>query len=139
VAHQRSLEGKTGKIQNADTVVELALRDLVAIAGVEAVAAIRTAFGSSIDRLKLRRVEASAKADVINFHLDVSSRTMGIALNSDTEYEGSHLVYATAEAGLVQPRRTAGCATIHDCTIPHGVTPLVSGVRYGLFLLTDHA
>jgi hypothetical protein len=120
-----------------DTVVEIALEDLVAFAGAETVAAMQAAFGSSIDRVKLRRVEASEKAEVINFHLDVAARTMGIALNSDTEYEGSRLVYATPERGLVTPRRTAGCATIHDCTVPHGVTPLVAGVRYGLFLLTD--
>ena len=40
--------------------------------------------------------------------------------------------------GFVLPARPAGSATIHTSTIVHGVTALLSGVRYGLFLCDTH-
>jgi hypothetical protein len=58
---------------------------------------------------------------------------MQIALNSDEEYDGGRLVFATSE-GFVVPERRAGSATIHTCALAHGVTALTRGVRYGLFL-----
>jgi hypothetical protein len=58
---------------------------------------------------------------------------MQIALNSDEEYDGGRLVFATSE-GFVVPKRRAGSATIHTCSLAHGVTALTRGVRYGLFL-----
>jgi hypothetical protein len=57
---------------------------------------------------------------------------MQVALNGDDEYVGGLLVFATS-AGFEKPVRPAGSATIHTAAIPHGVTSLVSGVRYGLF------
>ena len=65
---------------------------------------------------------------------------MQVALNGEgggeDEYEGGTLVFVTG-AGFEQPHRPAGSATTHDNTIVHGVTQLVSGVRYGLFLLQN--
>lgn len=58
---------------------------------------------------------------------------MQVALNSDEEYCGGHLVFATAK-GFVVPERPVGSATIHDNGVVHGVSPLKHGVRYGLFL-----
>ena len=60
---------------------------------------------------------------------------MQVPLNDESDYTGGRLTFVT-EGGLVQPRRQAGSATIHDCTIAHGVTELTHGVRYSLFLLT---
>ena len=60
---------------------------------------------------------------------------MQVPLNADGDYVGGRLIYASAGGGLQQPPRPAGSATIHDSSIPHGVTRLVSGVRYGLFFL----
>ena len=92
-------------------------------------------FGSgTVNEIKLRRVEADGGKRVINYHLDSARKTMQVALNGEGEYEGGKLVYVTGD-GFEQPRRPAGSATIHDNTIVHGVTQLVSGVRYGLFLL----
>jgi hypothetical protein len=102
------------------------------------------------DTIKLRRVEAKEDADAghdsssnssrgggapfVHFHTDFSRRTMQVALNGEEEYEGGRLVFATGSAGFVRPSRPAGSATIHSGSIAHGVTALVSGVRYSLFL-----
>lgn len=87
-------------------------------------------FDDRVDTIKLRRVEAHGRC--INFHLDHSRRTMQVALNDDKEYAGGRLTYITSK-GMQIPRRSMGCATIHDNTIVHGVTRMESGVRYGLF------
>jgi predicted 2-oxoglutarate/Fe(II)-dependent dioxygenase YbiX len=63
---------------------------------------------------------------------------MQIPLNDESDYTGGRVTYVT-DSGLVQPRRQAGSATVHDCTIAHGVTELTAGVRYSLFLLTSPA
>ena len=90
--------------------------------------------------IKLRRVAASSTSmdggvsgAWVNFHVDYSRRTMQVALNSDEAYQGGRLVFATGQNGFVVPRRPAGSATVHCGNLAHGVTALVSGVRYGLF------
>ena len=70
----------------------------------------------------------------INFHTDVTERTMQVELNDETEYQGGRLVYAT-HRGFVEPARSAGCLTIHTRKIVHGVSALEGGVRCGLFVL----
>ena len=84
------------------------------------------------DEIILRRCQAHNK--FINFHTDVSKRTMQLSVNSDTEYEGGRLVYATNGKLLTIPR-SAGTITVHQNDIVHGVSLLKSGVRYGLFFL----
>lgn len=76
----------------------------------------------------------SATGMCINMHIDHAFRTMQIALNNDTDYEGGRLTYA-ANGKLFTHNRLAGSITVHDNTIVHGVTELVSGIRYGLFFL----
>jgi hypothetical protein len=85
--------------------------------------------------IKLRR--CTAVGQCINFHTDVSHRTMQVALTDESTYVGGALVFANAE-GLHFPLRPAGSATVHDKTVVHGVTELVHGVRYGLFFLAEH-
>jgi hypothetical protein len=58
---------------------------------------------------------------------------MQVALNGDDGYRGGRLVFATT-GGFVVPMRPAGSATIHTHAVPHGVSTLLEGVRYGLFL-----
>jgi len=111
-------------------------KELTTLIGSTAVHRLATFFSTKFDEIKLRRVQAHGKC--INFHLDHSKRTMQIPLNGDDEYEGGNLVYATKN-GLEQPLRPAGSVTIHNNTIVHGVTQMVSGVRYGLFLLLTHS
>ncbi len=59
---------------------------------------------------------------------------MQVALNSDSEYSGGNLVFAT-EGNLIAPKRPAGTVSIHQKDIVHGVSMLKSGIRYGLFFL----
>jgi hypothetical protein len=93
-----------------------------------------TAFfgGQGFNEIKLRR--SSARGKCINFHRDISRRTMQVSLNSDDDYVGGRILYATDD-GFLSPPKPAGSVTIHDHHIVHGVTRLDSGVRYGLFLL----
>ena len=58
---------------------------------------------------------------------------MQVALNGDDEYVGGKLVFATS-TGFVTPPRPAGGVTVHTHRAVHGVTALVSGVRYSLYL-----
>lgn len=58
---------------------------------------------------------------------------MQVNLNGDDDYRGGRLVFATAQ-GFMVPKRPAGSATIHTNKTPHGVSTMLRGVRYGLFL-----
>lgn len=120
-----------------DLQVVLSLGELEDMVGKEAVASLVAIFDGRVDQVKIRRVEASGERHVINFHTDFSLRTMQVALNGEEEYDGGRVVYATEE-GIMQPPRPAGSAIIHDNSIPHGVSEMVRGTRYGLFfLMTD--
>ena len=89
------------------------------------------------DTILLRR--CAEHNHVIKFHTDESYKTLQVPLNGDDEYEGGKLVYITTGRGnaatLHCPKRPAGSFTLHGNDIAHGVTRLVAGVRYGLFLL----
>jgi len=89
-------------------------------------------FGDNYSEIILRRCESHGM--MINFHTDVSEKTLQLSLNDDSEYEGGKLVYAT-HGKLNVPKRHKGTVTVHNNTIVHGVTRLTSGVRYGFFLL----
>jgi hypothetical protein len=87
-----------------------------------------------LNEIKLRRVEAHGQC--IQFHLDhLATRVMQVPLNGESEYVGGKLLYATHNR-MLQPARPAGSATIHDNTLVHGVSEMVSGVRYGLYFLS---
>ncbi len=92
----------------------------------------------AVDMVKLRKVK-TRPADLapfcINFHLDYAVKTMSIALNPSTEYEGGRIVYATEDGQLEMTQRKVGTALMHDNTWVHGVTELTKGTRYHLFLL----
>eukprot|EP00747_Dinoflagellata_sp_TGD_P182257 gnl/TRDRNA2_/TRDRNA2_36440_c0_seq1.p1 gnl/TRDRNA2_/TRDRNA2_36440_c0~~gnl/TRDRNA2_/TRDRNA2_36440_c0_seq1.p1 ORF type:complete len:335 (+),score=64.53 gnl/TRDRNA2_/TRDRNA2_36440_c0_seq1:81-1007(+) len=115
-----------------DLKLRISENELTEVIGTDAFEGLRQLFGAEVDMLYLRRTEACGQC--INFHKDVSKRTLHLALNDHTDYVGGRLAYITPD-GLEFPVRPSGCATIHDNTIVHGVTPLESGVRYGLFLL----
>jgi small ubiquitin-related modifier len=155
MAHAKSVT-----MQGADLKLEPSLAELEATIGKVAVAALVAQWDAAaavgqeqqqqqqqqqqrwppFNQIKLRRTEAISPAVCIGFHTDHSERTMQVPLNSPAEYEGGQLVFATSNAvgnggRLVQPSRELGSVTIHDNGVVHGVTPLVAGVRYGLFLL----
>jgi hypothetical protein len=89
-------------------------------------------FDNEYTEIVLRRCQAHGK--FIKFHTDVSRMTLQVTLNSDTDYAGGKLVFAT-NGKLFFPSRSAGTITIHYNDIVHGVSVLESGVRYGLFFL----
>ena len=76
-----------------DLKINLSRADLVALIGSEAVCELEKTFGQTYDEILIRRCQAHGK--FINFHTDVSLRTMQVALNSDDEYQGGNLVFAT--------------------------------------------
>ena len=52
-------------------------------------------------------------------------------------FDGARLVYALGEGRLLIPRRDAGDATVHGCTVVHGVSRLANGVRYNFYVLFE--
>jgi FAD synthase len=64
------------------------------------VAELEALFGQDYSEIVIRRCQAHGK--FINFHTDVSRKTLQVSLNSDGEYEGGRLVFAT-DGKLVIP------------------------------------
>ena len=115
-----------------DLKITITRNRLCEMIGEDAIAELEALFGQDYSEIVIRRCQAHGK--FINFHTDVSRKTLQLTLNSDTEYEGGRLVFAT-DGKLVIPERLAGTVTIHHNDIVHGVSLLKSGVRYGLFFL----
>lgn len=117
-----------------DVKLDVSMEQVCGVIGKEAFSRLELMFGR-LDEIKLRRAEGNNQdPQCINFHLDYNYRTMQIALNGDTEYDGGRLTYLV-DGEVKCPTRPAGSCTIHDDTIVHGVSPLVNGRRYGLFFL----
>jgi len=66
--------------------------------------------GHRYDEILIRRCQAHGK--FINFHTDHSFRTMQVSINSDSEYEGGHLMYLSRGSAHFRPRN-AGTVSIH--------------------------
>jgi predicted 2-oxoglutarate/Fe(II)-dependent dioxygenase YbiX len=60
---------------------------------------------------------------------------MHVPLSDDDTCEGGLLLFVQANDTIVHPKRRAGTVLAHDGRLVHGVTKLVRGVRYGLFVL----
>ena len=104
----------------------------MSLIGEHAFKLVEDCFCDAYSEIIIRRCQAHGR--FINFHTDVSLKTLQLSLNDDSEYVGGRLIYAT-QGKLAVPKRAKGTVTVHDNTIVHGVTQLESGVRYGLFLL----
>ena len=89
---------------------------------------------ASLKTIILRRTCAVGK--FIDWHVDEAKATLQLALNSDTEYEGGRLVYLVNEKPYA-PTRPEGTVTVHGGYIIHGVSTLTSGVRYGLYFISN--
>ena len=125
---------------NGDVKVEISLAELARLVGMSQQQRLIGVFESSppqsrVSTVTLRRVRASGGGMMIGFHTDVSYKTMQVPLNQQAEYRGGRVVYARPD-GFVCPDRPPGSYTIHDARVLHGVTRLVSGERYSLFLQT---
>ena len=88
-------------------------------------------------RLVLRRREAlpGTECEIIPFHFDVSRVVVNVALNKG--FVGARLVYALSDGQLFIPTRDTGDATVHDCTVVHGVSRLAKGVRYNFYVVFE--
>jgi hypothetical protein len=95
-----------------DLKVDLTARKLEDLVGEAQLAALKRApeFPTPYTAIMLRR--CSAIGQCINFHTDVSERTMQVALNAPEAYGGGELIYANT-AGLHFPPRPVGSATVH--------------------------
>ena len=73
----------------------------------------------------------------IAFHPDgtYASSTLQITINGDDEYKGGRLCFYSPDVGLQIPPRPSGTVTMHPRQQLHGVTRLVSGKRYSLFIV----
>ena len=120
-----------------DEQVDVSELELAALVGARHVAQLKRRYGSTPDRMTVRRVDASGQANLVAFHTDTGSlRTMQVALNRQgSDYGGGSLVFATRD-GLLTPERPPGSYTMHHWCVPHGVTALRWGARYSLFLQT---
>jgi ankyrin repeat protein len=118
-----------------DYILSLSRPDLVSIVGERTTAGLEQAFGGTCDAIRMRRVTASGlpQGECISFHTDFSRRTMQVFLNSEHEYRGGLLMFASSQ-GFVAPKRTPGSYSIHNHTSVHGVTSITEGTRYSLFL-----
>ena len=121
----------------SDFKTTLSLADLTRTLDPTTIDGLKRAFGGRVDMVKLRRVRARPAGEeyCINFHLDHAQRTLSVALNDPSEYEGGRIVYLAADGQVHTPVRRPGTALVHDNTCVHGVTKLTRGTRYHLFLL----
>ena len=73
----------------------------------------------------------------IAFHADgaYASETAQITVNGDDEYQGGRLAFYSTNEGLSIPARPSGTVTVHKRAHMHGVTRLISGTRYSLFVV----
>ena len=108
--------------------------DLTRLVGFDSVEELEKIFADRYDEIVIRRCEEHGK--FINFHTDVSLKTMQVALNED--YKGGDLLYICNGGNIEAPERKTGTITIHYNDIVHGVTLLEEGTRYGLFFLKKH-
>ncbi len=122
----------SGSKEVDDLKIELFKAQLVNMIGESAVNELEAAFADRYDEILIRRCQAHGK--FINFHTDVSLRTMQVALNGDDDYLGGRLVFA-CKGKLYSPKRACGTVTIHENDIVHGVSMFEAGIRYGLFFL----
>lgn len=115
-----------------DYQLEITKERLIEIIGERYYNSLLSLFQCAPTHIKLRRVEVVGKG--INFHTDVSRKTLQIRLNEN--YIGGNLIYLLKDNSLMGLRdNTIGCATIHDNHTVHGVSKHVCGVRYSLFFL----
>eukprot|EP01048_Picozoa_sp_COSAG05_P014939 COSAG05_NODE_1743_length_4159_cov_3.035961_2_plen_718_part_00 len=93
--HYYQIKGTGTSADSLDVRLTLSMSRLVMMVGEEAVNRLLAFFGSTQPTaLRLRRVEATA-GEFVAWHTDFSLRTMQIALNDESEYEGGRLVWAT--------------------------------------------
>ena len=67
------------------------------------------------------------------FHCDIAALTVNVALNDGDQFSGGNLL-ALHESRIRSIERREGEACVHPSNLMHGVTKMVSGVRYSLIV-----
>jgi hypothetical protein len=90
---------------------------------------------STVSRVRLRRVKPNSTRLWIPWHQDYTKETVTVPLN--TGYCGGFFYFQNSGGHTRRITRFPGVAMKHNQTMPHCVTPLVSGVKYTLFFLSE--
>ena len=123
---------ETNETNGNDFKLTITPETLIELVGDTIVNKLLTLYNGYYNTIYIRKV--TGNNSLIDFHKDYSKQTMKIALNDHSEYIGGDLVYLSD--GLIhKPEQVKGSITIHTNDIIHGVTPIISGVRYSLFIL----
>ena len=138
-ATMHSLEAKIVDGSKRDDFKMLLRRDeLCAMVGDAAYLSMTELLGREPDAIALRRTVGTGKW--IGFHTDDAGRTVQVPLPSPkgSECTGGNLVFLCGNSGEMRcVDRVPGVPLCHEGDAVHGVTALTSGVRYGLFLLSE--
>jgi hypothetical protein len=126
-----------------DWQVNLTSKAIESHVGAAALAGLKSALGAVAHRFVVRRVDAGAVVEAIPSHTDYARRTLQVPLyapltiaGGGSGYVGVEVMYAV-EGGFLKLPRRRGHGVVHDGAVPHGVTPLLLGRRYGLCVLHD--
>lgn len=76
-----------------------------------------------------------ARSAWIGWHYDDAGATAQVPLGDSGDVVGGQLMLALPSGELLVPPRIAGGLVAHHGDVPHGVTRLERGTRYGLFAL----
>ena len=108
---------------------------LAGVVGDAAVGALEGALGGvAADAIAVRRTAATGRW--VGLHCDAAARTLQVPLSGDADCDGGRLVFVADGGGALRGvRRAPGVPLVHDGGQPHGVTALVAGPRYGLFMV----
>ena len=100
--------------------------------------ALHQGIGTNGKCLAMRCTRGPVKG-AIGWHFDADKEngenTVQYSLNDDNEYEGGRLCFFTPEKGVEVLSRQAGDVSMHGPCALHGVTRLISGTRYSLFVV----
>jgi hypothetical protein len=92
-------------------------------------------FQNPVDKVILRR--SACLGQHIAFHLDHHAiKTMQVALNDEEDYEGGRLTFVQHKT-LCVPKRPCLSITMHGPSMVHGVSELISGIKYGLLFIHE--
>ncbi|XP_066914324.1 uncharacterized protein [Clytia hemisphaerica] len=93
-------------------------------------------YSSKDDQMKVVLRRTAPTLGCLPWHVDgvYSSCVVQYTLNDDKSYTGGRLCFFTDDIGLFVPQRPAGTLSVHYKEM-HGVSKLLSGVRYVLFIV----
>ncbi|XP_066922737.1 uncharacterized protein [Clytia hemisphaerica] len=132
----QQIQGKPGSIRQ-DIKILLPNGSLQKITGSNTIEAkLKSHHSEPPEDLKVVLRRTAPTDGCLPWHVDgyYSRATVQYTLNDDREYKGGRLCFYTEDLGLYVPRRPAGTLSIHTKEM-HGVSRLISGVRYVLFVV----